>query len=145
MAEHGASGDYAGDLGPEEAYRLLASDPAAVLVDVRTRAEWTFVGVPDLSGLGKRVIQAEWLDYPAGQHNPRFLDELAAAGVDPQAPVLFVCRSGQRSAMAASAATAAGYAHAYNVAQGFEGPPDQAGHRGTSGGWKASGLPWRQP
>jgi rhodanese-related sulfurtransferase len=36
----------AGDLDPEQAYRLLAEDPDAVLVDVRTRAEWVYVGCP---------------------------------------------------------------------------------------------------
>ena len=42
------------------------------------------------------------------------------------------------------AAQAAGFTHAYNVAEGFEGGPDGAGHRGTIAGWKAHGLPWRQ-
>jgi rhodanese-related sulfurtransferase len=63
--------------------------------------------------------------------------------VRPERPVLFLCRSGVRSAAAAEAAARAGYAHAYNVTEGFEGPLDADGHRGVSG-WKAAGLPWRQ-
>jgi len=38
----------------------------------------------------------------------------------------------------------AGFPRAFNVADGFEGPVDQEGHRGTVAGWKADGLPWRQ-
>jgi rhodanese-related sulfurtransferase len=76
--------------------------------------------------------------------NDGFLDELAAAGVAKDAPVLFLCRSGVRSVAAAEAATAVGYTRAYNILQGFEGNPDGAGHRGAGSGWKVAGLPWRQ-
>jgi rhodanese-related sulfurtransferase len=134
---------YAGDLGPADAYDLLEQDPDAVLVDVRTRAEWAYVGLPDLRRLGKDVVRVEWTRYPDGQRNEAFLDELAAAGVDRDRAVLFLCRSGVRSVAAAEAATRAGYARAYNVAEGFEGPLDSDGHRGSQG-WRAAGLPWRQ-
>jgi rhodanese-related sulfurtransferase len=135
---------YAGDLEPAESYQLLTDTPDAVLVDVRTRAEWAYVGLPDLSGLGKDVLRIEWLSFPDGAVNSSFAAELAGAGVPTSAPVLFLCRSGVRSVAAAEAATAAGYAQAYNVAQGFEGGLDGSGHRGSSSGWKAAGLPWRQ-
>src|SRR5438067_1964979 len=98
---------YAGDVSPGQAYELLANDPDAVLVDVRTRAEWTYVGLPDLRPLGKHVVTVEWQRYPDGAPNQAFLDELAAAGVEPEQPVLFLCRSGARSAAAAQAATVA--------------------------------------
>jgi rhodanese-related sulfurtransferase len=134
---------YAGDITPRQAYELLAQDRDAVLVDVRTRAEWNYVGVPDLRALGKEVVQLEWQRYPDGAPNHAFLAELAAAGVGPDRPALFLCRSGVRSAAAADAASRAGYTRAYNVAEGFEGPLDADGHRGASG-WRAAGLPWRQ-
>jgi rhodanese-related sulfurtransferase len=134
---------YAGDVSPSRAYELLAEDPDAVLVDVRTRAEWTYVGLPDLGGLGKEVVKVEWHRYPDGAPNQAFLDELAAAGVEPDHTVLFICRSGVRSGAAAETASRAGFTHAYNVAEGFEGPLDSSGHRGVSG-WRAAGLPWRQ-
>jgi len=134
---------YAGDLAPTEAYGLLERDPDAVLVDVRTRAEWAYVGLPDLTGLGKDVVRVEWNRYPDGARNTGFLDELAAAGVEPDRPVVFLCRSGVRSAAAAEAAARAGYPKAYNVTEGFEGPLDADGHRGARG-WRAAGLPWRQ-
>ena len=135
--------DYAGDLSPDQAWDLLASDPDAVLVDVRTSAEWQWVGGADLSDLGKRTLGIEWMTS-AGQPNERFVEHLGEAGVGPETPVLFLCRSGGRSAAAASLATAAGYRTAYNVAEGFEGDPDAAGHRGTVNGWKVAGLAWRQ-
>jgi len=136
---------YAGDIDPATAYATLTDAPDAVLVDVRTRAEWNYVGGPDLSALGRPVLQIEWVRFPGGARNEGFLEELAAAGVGKAAPVLFLCRSGVRSIAAAEAATAAGWTDARNVLQGFEGNPDGAGHRGTTGGWKAAGLPWKQP
>lgn len=134
---------YAGDVTPQETYAALQADPAAVLVDVRTTAEWSYVGLPDLTGLGKRVVTIEWQRYPDGQVNAGFVEQLVAGGVAAQAPLYFLCRSGVRSQAAAMAATTAGLGPAYNVIDGFEGPHDTAGHRSVAG-WKADGLPWRQ-
>lgn len=134
---------YAGDVQPEAAYAALAADDDAVLVDVRTTAEWTYVGVPDLTGLGKRVICVEWQRYPDGALNGDFIDQLQDSGLPEGAPLYFLCRSGVRSAAAAQAATDAGLVPAYNIADGFEGPHDEHGHR-TVAGWKVAGLPWRQ-
>lgn len=135
---------YAGDLTPQQAWDLLRDHPRAVLVDVRTEAEWRFVGLPDLSALGREPLTIEWVSY-AGDRNTAFVDQLAAAGVTggDDAEVIFLCRSGQRSIGAAEAATAAGIAPAYNVLDGFEGGLDANGHRGDSG-WRAVGLSWRQ-
>lgn len=135
---------YAGDLTPTEAFCELEGTEGAALIDVRTRAELAFVGVPDLRPIGKDLIHIEWQRYPDGAMNHDFADDLAEAGLEPTRPALFICRSGNRSAAAAAAATRAGYEKAYNVAEGFEGPLDTDGHRGTAGGWKAAGLPWRQ-
>ena len=135
---------YAGDLGAAETWTLLEKDPDAVLVDVRTRAEWAYVGLPDLRALGRDVVRVEWESFPHHAPNPAFVDDLRRAGVRPDVPVAFICRSGVRSRSAAQVATAAGWTTSYNVAGGFEGPPDAAGHRGTVDGWKAAGLPWRQ-
>ena len=138
--------DYAGDVTPEEAFRVLGADPKATLVDVRTRAEWSFVGLPDLSGLGKEPMLLEWQAFPAMERNPRFADDLASAlGPDKKdAPVFFLCRSGARSRAAAIALTAAGFGRCFNIAGGFEGDLDGARHRGERNGWKATGLPWAQ-
>ena len=133
---------YAGDLTPSEAWELLDRDSRAVLVDVRSEPEWMFVGVPDVSPLGKKLVTVSWNNWPGGR-NDRFLDDLAAAGVSGEGPVLFICRSGARSRSAAVAATAAGIDPSYNVSEGFEGDLDEHGHRAVNG-WKTHGLPWRQ-
>jgi rhodanese-related sulfurtransferase len=139
------SPDYAGDLSAEEAWALLKSDPKAQLVDVRTQAEWNFVGLPDIASLGRQVGLVEWQMFPTMQVNPDFVAATGqAAGGDKTAPVLFLCRSGARSRSAAMALTRAGYARAYNVAGGFEGDLDSERHRGNQNGWKASGLPLKQ-
>ncbi|MCE4265061.1 rhodanese-like domain-containing protein [Rhodococcus globerulus] len=136
---------YAGDLTPEQAWELLRENPEAVLVDVRTDAEWKYVGIPDVTSLGNSAVQIEWVSYPNGARNDNFVDELKESGVVPGSgkPVIFLCRSGQRSIGAAESATAAGIGPSYNVLDGFEGGMDADGHRGVVG-WRAVGLPWRQ-
>jgi rhodanese-related sulfurtransferase len=137
--------DYAGDLSVEETWALLEKDPKAQLIDVRTVAEWNFVGLPDLSALGKPVHRIEWQSFPSMQPNPNFLADAAQVmGEDKSAPVVFLCRSGARSRAAAMALTRAGFTGAFNIANGFEGAVDAEGHRGAIDGWKAAGLPWRQ-
>lgn len=138
------SDDYAGDVTPREAWEILESDPGAVLVDVRSEPEWRYVGVPDLSPLGKRTVLVSWQGYPAMLTNPAFARELAAEGVAPEQTLLLICRSGVRSRHAAVHLTTQGYRRCYNVTGGFEGPHDAAHHRGTRDGWKVAGLPWRQ-
>lgn len=133
---------YAGDVTPSEAYAAVTESEDAVLVDVRTRAEWSYVGVPRLDPQ-REVLLVEWQQYPDGALNDAFVDELKAAGVGEGTPVYFLCRSGVRSIAAAEAATAAGLGPAYNVLEGFEGPHDAEGHR-TVAGWKVAGLPWKQ-
>ena len=129
---------------PRKVWEALQKDPKAQLVDVRTDAEWNFVGLPDLSPAGKQVVPIQWQVYPTMAHNAAFADQLREAGFTPEHHIYFICRSGQRSLAAAQAAQAAGFPHAYNVADGFEGGVDAAGHRGATAGWKAEGLPWRQ-
>jgi len=135
---------YAGDVNPTTAWKILSDRKDAVLIDVRSRAEWNYVGLPDLDSLAKQVALVEWQVFPTMQPNAQFVDQLAAALPDKTAPLLFLCRSGARSAAAAKAVTAAGYSSCFNVAEGFEGPLDAEAKRGSVGGWKAAGLPWRQ-
>ncbi|ORW91206.1 sulfurtransferase [Mycobacterium sp. IEC1808] len=135
---------YAGDITPLEAWKLLSDNPNAVLVDVRTDAEWRFVGVPDLSSLGRDVVYIEWVTAN-GVPNANFADELKShvPPADEERPVIFLCRSGNRSIGAAEVATQVGLTPAYNVLDGFEGQLDASGHRGGNG-WRALGLPWKQ-
>jgi rhodanese-related sulfurtransferase len=132
------------DIAPAETWAAIQNDPAAMLVDVRTDAEWNFVGIPDLVDAGKRVVLIPWQVYPSMAVNSHFAEALHKAGVLPEHRVYFICRSGARSLAAAQAAQAAGYPSVFNVADGFEGPVDHHGHRGQAAGWKAASLPWVQ-
>jgi rhodanese-related sulfurtransferase len=136
------------DVPVQEVWARLKGDAGSVLIDVRTRAEWVFVGVPDLAEIGKRVVTVEWQTFPDNRIDAAFADHLTAllteAGVGKDAELFFICRSGGRSRMAAQAMAAAGYTRCRNVADGFEGPLDAARHRGRIAGWKFAGLPWLQ-
>lgn len=128
---------YKGELTPQEASDLLRLAPGAKIVDVRTRAEWDWVGrVPG-------AVEIEWNQYPGGGRNPNFVAELKRQ-VDSEALVMFLCRSGVRSIGAATAATEAGFGDCYNILEGFEGDKDANGHRNNIGGWRRAGLPWHQ-
>ncbi len=139
---------YAGDVSPEAAWQALQSQATAVLLDVRTRPEWGYVGLPDLSAIGQSVICLEWQRYPSMDVAPDFVADLIAhlnqSHLGSNTPIYFLCRSGVRSRSAAIAVTAAGYGPCYNISGGFEGGLDTDRHRGTKEGWKAAGLPWQQ-
>lgn len=129
---------YAGALLPREAYEVARADPRVTIVDVRTSAEWDWVGrVPG-------AVHIEWNTYPASVRNPRFAEQLRALVPATDVPVLFLCRSGGRSHSAAALAAQLGYPQAYNILEGFEGDRNAEGRRGTIGGWKVAGLPWEQ-
>jgi rhodanese-related sulfurtransferase len=127
-----------------QAWDALMADPDAHLIDVRTDAEWQYVGVPDLRRAGKQAVLVSWQYFPTGNVNPGFVDELRDAGLEPGQKLFFLCRSGVRSMAAALAARAEGFEQVFNIAEGFEGPHDAEGHRGSVAGWKAEALPWRQ-
>ena len=137
-------GDYAGDVTPSEAWEMLKSGPDTVLIDVRTDAEFNYVGRPDLSSLGKYVALVMWVRFPDNIRNPDFVANVKAMGVTPDQKLLFLCRSGVRSRHTAAAMADAGFANCFNVLEGFEGDKDADGHRGVIGGWKVAGLPWIQ-
>lgn len=135
---------------PEDAWNILAFDEDAVLIDVRSRPEWSFSGMPDLAELGREVWPIEWQTWPDMTPNLGFLSDLNAYMQDRlPSRMLFMCRAGPRS-LAAARATAKQLhsrginVHITNIVEGFEGDQDEAGQRGKLNGWKAAGLPWRQ-
>ncbi|BAX62764.1 MULTISPECIES: rhodanese-like domain-containing protein [Burkholderia cepacia complex] len=127
---------YAGGVAPEAAWALFSAGDA-LLVDVRTAEERKFVGhVPE-------SLHVPWATGTSLTRNPRFVRELEAkTGKD--AVVLLLCRSGNRSAQAAEAATKGGFKQVFNVLEGFEGDLDEGQHRGARNGWRFRGLPWAQ-
>lgn len=139
---------YAGDVTAPDAFTALTE--GALIVDVRTVAEWNYVGIPALSP--DQMALCEWQTYPSMQQNPEFVAKLSeeilsrsnASSVVDAPPIYFLCRSGVRSRSAAIAMTQAGFPKCFNIKNGFEGDPDADGHRGTVNGWKVDGLPWRQ-
>ena len=139
---------YAGDITPEEAWEILKSEENAVLVDVRSAAEWKFIGSPDLSSIGQTAALIEWKGYPGSGdsmvENPDFIANVKAACPDSKAKILSLCRSGQRSISTSVLLTQEGYSQCYNVLEGFEGNKNDNEQRGQVGGWKVRGLPWKQ-
>jgi rhodanese-related sulfurtransferase len=139
-------GPYAGDVSALEAWQRLSRDPGAILVDVRTQVEWSLIGKPDLSSMGREPIYVQWMT--AAGPNADFLANLKAAletrkaGAD--TPIFFLCQSGGRSKVSAIQCTALGYSACYNIAEGFEGALDEHKHRNSVNGWKVAGLPWTQ-
>lgn len=139
---------------PKECWGKLQEEEMSFLIDVRTTAEWTYVGVPNLATIGKELICVEWLRAgPIQDPNKTFADTVhhyvspveEKKGAQPKTSKLyFICRSGQRSLKAAEEMSARGWTHCYNVAEGFEGTLDDDKHFGTQSGWKVAGLPWIQ-
>jgi len=128
---------YEGALLPDEAYQIMQSAPGAKLVDVRTRAEFDWVGrIPN-------AVEIEWSTYPGMKPNPHFIMQLQQQ-VDKEAMLMFICRSGVRSHYAAALATQSGYADCYNVLEGFEGDVNTDKQRNVLNGWRAAELPWEQ-
>lgn len=129
---------FAGALLPQEAHQLLRLAPGARLIDVRSRAELEFNGA--IPG----ALHVELLFWPDWVPNPHFLPQLAQT-TDPEALLLFICRTSLRSHRAATACTEAGRNNCYSVLEGFEGELNKAsGHRNEVSGWKHRGLPWIQ-
>ena len=146
-----ASGNAAGpvmNVDPTDAWRRLEVESSAQLIDVRTVAELTFVGAPDLSSIGKGTIFVEWQSFPNQAVDASFgaacRERVVAAGADERSELYFICRSGSRSMSAARAMREQGFTACHNVEHGFEGPLDETGHRGNLSGWKKAGLPWAQ-
>jgi rhodanese-related sulfurtransferase len=138
------------DVNPTDTWTGLAEKPDSILVDVRTNAEWSFVGIPDLSSVDKQAILIEWSQFPTMTKNKDFASNLMDK-LNGSAPsdVYFLCRSGVRSLAAAALMietfAAQGWSvNCINVTEGFEGDLDAEGHRGNLNGWRARGLAWRQ-
>jgi rhodanese-related sulfurtransferase len=126
------------NLTPQQAWDLMQQNTDAVLVDVRTKVEHAFVGHP----VG--AVHIAWKEAPDWQVNAQFVTDVKKCVPDRNAPVLLLCRSGQRSLDAAKALEEAGYQRLINIIDGFEGSLDSLNHRGNLGGWRFNGLPWEQ-
>ncbi len=138
------------DQDPVTVWKGLTNNPESALIDVRTQSEWAFVGVPDLTELGRKQVMVEWLTFPSMQINRDFFHQVEDRfqGEIPST-LYFICRSGSRSRSAAifiekELSRQGKKVKCINVSEGFEGVLNQEGHRGTVNGWKIKGLPWKQ-
>ena len=124
---------------PKEAHAFLQANPEALLIDVRSEIEYLIVGHP----VG--AIHVSWNDGPEWEVNPHFVGDVRKlAGNGGGRPILLICRSGNRSEVAAQALLEAGFEDVYNVQHGFEGELNEHHHRNSVSGWRFDGLPWEQ-
>ena len=139
---------YAGDLTVQQCWDLLDQDSDAFIIDVRTMAEWAYVGLPMLNASMQPILLQQWQVFPEMMVDSEFVgqlqEKLNSASASKESKLCFLCRSGVRSLAAAKAMTAEGYTNSFNISGGFEGDLDEHGHRGGRSGWKAEGLPWHQ-
>jgi rhodanese-related sulfurtransferase len=126
------------NLDPKKSWALLQENSAAVLVDVRTAIEHSFVGHPP------GAIHIAWKEFPGMSVNEQFVAQVEEKVTDKNSPVALLCRSGVRSVAAAKALEDAGYQQLINIVEGFEGALDDEHHRGNVDGWRFHGLPWVQ-
>lgn len=123
-------------VSPSQAWELVSAGEATLL-DVRTVEERTYVGrVPG-------SLHVAWATGTAMTRNPHFVRQVGTL-IGKDQPLVLLCRSGKRSALAAEALRKAGYSRVLNVDEGFEGNLGADGHRGTADGWRFHGLPWEQ-
>lgn len=130
-------------IDPGAAKAILDQDPRALLIDVRSKVEFEYVG----HALG--AVHVAWKEFPEWKENPDFVAAVGAAAAacgddSKDRPLLLICRSGARSLKAAECLRKHGYTRLYNVDEGFEGDKDAERHRGNINGWRYRGLPWEQ-
>lgn len=138
---------------PVLAYEKLTDCNRSFLVDVRTRAEWSFVGTPGCQSMKNDVIFCEWASFPNMVRKPEFLGNLLShLNLEESDNIFFICRSGARSFQAAielsnflgESGKAFSGISCFNVKYGFEGGLSDDAKRGGVNGWKFSNLPWQQ-
>ena len=137
------------DVTPTQAYDMATTDPDVYILDVRTPAEWKWVGHPGMNGAGDgadlsgKVLNVSFKIEKKGSMiiNPSFLSDVNEIFEDaPYIELITMCLSGGRSVAAATLLEGEGY-NVLNMLTGFEGGKDTQGYR-TVSGWKVDGLPY---
>ena len=140
-----------------EAYEhMQAQGDKALFLDVRSRAEVNFLGMPTIADANVPYMElSEWFAFDSAKShysmdvNSDFAAEVerraAAKGLTKDDTIILMCRSGSRSAKAVDLLAQLGYTHVYTVVDGYEGDKAkegaQAGQRVVNG-WRNAGLPW---
>ena len=134
---------YKRNLLPKMAVERLQNNPQALFVDVRSKAEFKYVGFPENS------ILIPWIDDPDWEPNPEAFSDLVMQELDGRenllnTEIILICRSGFRSNEALKCLENKGFTQVSHVASGFEGDLDENDHRGNLNGWRHDGMPWSQ-
>ena len=134
---------YKRNLLPKMAVERLQSNSQALFVDVRSKAEYKYVGYPENS------ILIPWIDDPDWEPNPGVFSDLVMQELDGRenllnTEIILICRSGFRSNEALKCLANKGFTQVSHVASGFEGDLDENDHRGNLNGWRHDGMPWSQ-
>jgi rhodanese-related sulfurtransferase len=134
---------YKRNLLPKMAVEKLQNNPQALFVDVRSKAEYKYVGYPENS------ILIPWIDDPDWEPNPVAFSDSVMQELDGRenllnTEIILICRSGYRSNEALKCLENKGFTQVSHVASGFEGDLDENDHRGNLNGWRHDGMPWSQ-
>jgi len=134
---------YKRNLLPKMAIERLQDNPQALFVDVRSKAEYKYVGFPENS------ILIPWIDDPDWEPNPEAFSDAVMQELDGRenlsdTEIILICRSGFRSNEALKCLENKGFTQVSHVASGFEGDLDENDHRGNLNGWRHDGMPWSQ-
>ena len=111
----------------------LEAEPNSVLLDVRTKEEWTTIGKPDGDKIG---LKTYFLSIQFGNEmifNENFIQEFKNLAINQDKNILIICRSGTRSQFVAELLTKENY-RCVNISDGFEGNQENIG-------WKEYDLP----
>ena len=144
-------------LSAQEANNMVTKNAKNTLfLDIRTRAEINFLGMPSNADANIPYFTPDsWDNFDSKKKvfklapNSNFLtaveDRLKAKGLSKDDAIVLMCRSGSRSAKAANLMKKAGYKKVYTVVDGYEGDKSKSG--ATKGqravnGWKNSNMPW---
>ena len=131
-------------ISSKQCFERLSEESSSYLVDVRTKPEWLFVGLPDLQSLNKQTICVSWNVYPNMEINVNFESEILESGINKQDTIFLICRSGNRSCDAAEFLASRGFTNCFNVTDGFDGENGPNHQRSTINGWKYYKLPLKQ-
>ena len=126
-----------------ECFNKLSEISNSYLIDIRTKPEWEFIGVPDLSSLNKKTIFISWHVYPEMKINSLFENQITESNIKKNDKLFLICRSGNRSFQAAKFLSSFGYNNCFNIIDGFEGDKNNINQRSTINGWKYNNLPWK--
>ena len=142
---------------PQQAFDTMKKDGDNTLfVDVRTREEVNFLGMPTVADANIPYMKLnEWFSWNQKKKNFEMevnsdfsdvvIERIASKQLNKDSKIIFICRSGSRSAKAADLLAKLGYTNVHSITEGFEGDKAKKGNykgQRVVNGWKNTNLPW---